>query len=216
MWTRISSALTAEQRAAVIADANKKGIPIDQALRNAAVFGINLKGLTPEAQAIALSDLPQSASGNLSALSSLGITSADIASGKFAAIQKQLGGLVPEGLPGSDTFAGLQGQAAKGLGSLQGIGKSASSLFSGGGSVESSLSGIQTAMGNPGSGVTQLENLGKSVTSKFGSLTGSVGTPLDKLMNNSVNKLNDPSAPPYTGNDPIVRRRLGLPPIEEA
>ena len=212
----VSSALTAEQRAAVIADANKKGIPVDQALRNAAVFGINLKGLTPEAQAIALSDLPQSASGNLSALSSLGITSADIASGKFAAIQKQLGGLVPEGLPGSDTFAGLQDQAAKGLGSLQGIGKSASSLFSGGGSVESSLSGIQTAMGNPGSGVTQLENLGKSVTSKFGSLTGSVGTPLDKLMNNSVNKLNDPSAPPYTGNDPIVRRRLGLPPIEEA
>lgn len=212
----VSSALSPEQRAAVIADATEKGIPVDQALRNAAVFGINLKGLTPEAQAIALSDLPQSAPGNLSALASLGISSADIASGKLAAIQKQLGGVIPPGISDSEAFAGLQDQAKKGLGALQGIGKSASSVFSGGGSVESALSSVQTAMGNPGSAVTQLENLGKSVTSKFGSLTGSIGTPLDKLMNNTVNKLNDPNAPPYTGTDPIVRRRLGLPPIEEA
>jgi hypothetical protein len=27
-----------------------------------------------------------------------------------------------------------------------------------------------------------------------------------------VNRLGDPNAPPYTGNDPIVRARLGLPP----
>ncbi len=48
-----------------------------------------------------------------------------------------------------------------------------------------------------------------SVGSKFGS--ASVGSsPLDKL----VNKLNDPNAPPYTGNDPIIRNRLGLPPLE--
>lgn len=46
-----------------------------------------------------------------------------------------------------------------------------------------------------------------SVLSKFGS--GSAGSsPLDKL----VNRMNDPSAPLYTGNDPIVRARLGLPP----
>lgn len=30
-----------------------------------------------------------------------------------------------------------------------------------------------------------------------------------------VNGLGDPNAKPYTGNDPIVRRRLGLPPIDE-
>ena len=30
-----------------------------------------------------------------------------------------------------------------------------------------------------------------------------------------VNSLGDPNAPPYTGDDPIVRARLGLPPLEE-
>lgn len=30
-----------------------------------------------------------------------------------------------------------------------------------------------------------------------------------------INGLGDPNAPPYTGNDPIVRRRLGLPPVDE-
>jgi hypothetical protein len=46
-----------------------------------------------------------------------------------------------------------------------------------------------------------------SVSAKFGS--NSFGSsPLDKL----VNRLGDPNAPPYTGNDPIVRARLGLPP----
>ena len=40
-----------------------------------------------------------------------------------------------------------------------------------------------------------------------GSLTGK--------LNGMVNKLNDPNAPPYTGNDPIIRARLGLPPIDE-
>lgn len=51
-------------------------------------------------------------------------------------------------------------------------------------------------------------NFSKAVGSRFGS--ASIGSsPLDKL----VNKLNDPSAPPYLGNDPIIRKRLGLPPI---
>jgi hypothetical protein len=54
--------------------------------------------------------------------------------------------------------------------------------------------------------------MSKSVAAKFGSLSSSVGTPLNKLMNSAVNKLNDPKAPPYTGNDPIIRARLGLPP----
>ena len=52
-------------------------------------------------------------------------------------------------------------------------------------------------------------NILGSVSAKFGS--ASLGqSPLDKL----VNKLNDPNAPPYTGNDPVIRNRLGLPPIE--
>lgn len=51
-------------------------------------------------------------------------------------------------------------------------------------------------------------NILGSVASKFGST--SIGqSPLDKL----VNKLNDPNASPYTGNDPVIRNRLGLPPI---
>lgn len=71
------------------------------------------------------------------------------------------------------------------------------------GTVKSQLSGL--------TGVPNIKDqsiLG-SVSSKFGS--ASVGSsPLDKL----VNKLNDPNAPPYTGTDPIVRNRLGLPPLE--
>jgi hypothetical protein len=31
-----------------------------------------------------------------------------------------------------------------------------------------------------------------------------------------VNSLGDPNAPPYTGDDPIIRRRLGLPPVVSA
>jgi hypothetical protein len=46
-----------------------------------------------------------------------------------------------------------------------------------------------------------------SVAAKFGS-TSIGSSPLDKL----VNRLGDPNAPPYTGNDPVVRARLGLPP----
>lgn len=46
-----------------------------------------------------------------------------------------------------------------------------------------------------------------SVSSVFGGVPSQ--SPLDKL----VNKLNDPNAPPYTGDDPIVRARLGMPPL---
>jgi len=48
-----------------------------------------------------------------------------------------------------------------------------------------------------------------SVSNKFRSLsTGQ--SPLDKLVNKA---LSDPNAPPYTGSDPIIRNRLGLPPV---
>lgn len=70
---------------------------------------------------------------------------------------------------------------------------------------------INSITGNITSVETNLKSLGQmpssSVLEKFGTKSSS---PLDKL----VNKLNDPNAPLYTGNDPIVRARLGLPPNE--
>lgn len=59
-------------------------------------------------------------------------------------------------------------------------------------------------------GLSQIKdnNLLKTVGNKFGSFA-SRPSPLDKL----VNRLNDPNAPPYTGDDPIIRKRLGLPPL---
>jgi hypothetical protein len=50
------------------------------------------------------------------------------------------------------------------------------------------------------------KNFAGSVSAKYGSSAGA--SPLDKLVNN----LGDPNAPPYSGNDPIIRARLGLPP----
>lgn len=41
--------------------------------------------------------------------------------------------------------------------------------------------------------------------------SGSLTNKLDGM----VNKLSDPNAPPYTGNDPIIRARLGLPPNDD-
>lgn len=180
----LSSALTSEQRAAVITDATEKGIPVDQALRNAAMFGINIPNLSESAKAIALADLPQALRGGLPGAGLNIAGGLDATLGKLTSVQKSLSGIIP------------------GVGAL--------------GSVENSISSVQQALGNPGSAVTQLANLGKSVTAKFGSLTAAAAGPLDKLMNNAVNSLNDPKAAPYTGTDPIVRRRLGLPPIEEA
>jgi hypothetical protein len=39
---------------------------------------------------------------------------------------------------------------------------------------------------------------------------------LNANANSFVNSLGDPNAPPYTGDDPIIRQRLGLPPIQTA
>jgi hypothetical protein len=175
-----ASSLTPAQRTAVIEDATAKGIPVEQALRNASMFGVNTLNLTDKAKEIALASTPQLLTGTLGAGAGL-LGSADLLTGKVSTIQKSLGGLIP-----------------------------------GTGSIENAISSVQQAFGNPGSGVTQLGDLGKSVVSKFGSLTAAAAGPLDRLMSNSVNTLNDPNAAPYTGIDPIVRRRLGLPPIEEA
>ena len=237
-----SSELTPAQRSAVIADATAKGIPVDQALRNAGLFGINVQGLTSNAQRLANGDpyanltpaqikalgnadptdpyirarlgiaplagtksLP--GSGNLASLSALGLGSTDQLAGKLSSVQADLSNFIPRSASINDVNAGIQNP-------LGGIGYRSAANFSGAGSVESALAGVQKALGNPGSDVTQLSNLGKSVTEQFGSLAGTIGTPLDKLMNQTLQKLGDPNAPAYKGTDPIVRRRLGLPPIE--
>ena len=174
-----SNSLSPEVRAKVIQDAVAKGIPVDQALRNAALFGEG-----------ALSKI-----GSLESLTAFSKSAADSAFGKISSIQSGLSGLV-----------GANGGLQAGLTTAMGVK----------GSVESQISSVQNMLGNPQLGTTQLDNLKKSVSSQFGSLSASVASPLEKFMNNSVNSLNDPNAPPYTGTDPIVRRRLGLPPIEEA
>ena len=220
----VSSTLTAEQRTAVIADAKAKGVPVDQALRNASMFGINLKGLTPEAQAIAISNNPQALAGNTAALGALGISSADITSGKFDTISKQMQQMNP-GVPSlNDAMAGLKGALSSdkfksGVANLSnGFGSVADGVTGGlaniGKSVEGLTGDIQSALGNPGTNLS-LSDMGKTAIAKFGSLSSSVGSPLNKLMNTTVNSLNDPNAPPYTGDDPIIRARLGLPPVND-
>ena len=239
-----SSELTPAQRSAVISDATAKGIPVDQALRNASLFGINVQSLSASAQKLANGDpyeglspeqikalgkadptdpyirarlgiapmpgaKPLPGSGNLASLSSLGLGTTDSLSAKFSSLQGQMNNLIPRSASANDVSAGLQNP-------LGGIGYKSAASLSGAGSVEGAFSGIQQAFGNPGSNLTQLENLGKNVTAQFGSVANSVGSPLDKLMNQSLQKLGDPNAPPYKGTDPIIRRRLGLPPIEQA
>lgn len=56
-------------------------------------------------------------------------------------------------------------------------------------------------LGSPGG----LSSLTGSLTSGLSGLEGS--------LNSVVNSLNDPNAPPYTGDDPIIRARLGLPAV---
>ena len=75
-----------------------------------------------------------------------------------------------------------------------------------GGSFENTLGSIQQSLGGAGSGVTQLANLDKSVTSQFGSIAASQSTPLDKLMNSPVNNENDPAVPVFGGR--VVRYNI--------
>lgn len=60
-------------------------------------------------------------------------------------------------------------------------------------------------------GLTGLSSLGSNIPSGLGNLSA-----LSGRLDSAVNSLGDPNAPPYTGDDPIIRARLGLPPIEEA
>lgn len=46
----------------------------------------------------------------------------------------------------------------------------------------------------------------------LGSYTNGIGG-LSGGIDSAINSLGDPNAPPYTGDDPIIRARLGLPPV---
>jgi hypothetical protein len=49
-----------------------------------------------------------------------------------------------------------------------------------------------------------------------GGLLGGAGGLPTANINSRINALGDPKAPPYTGDDPIIRARLGLPPVRAA
>jgi hypothetical protein len=54
--------------------------------------------------------------------------------------------------------------------------------------------------------IDSTKSFAQTVQDKYGSLGNNISA--------NIAKLGDPNAPPYTGTDPIVRKRLGLPPIE--
>lgn len=49
-----------------------------------------------------------------------------------------------------------------------------------------------------------------------GALAGITGGLTTANIEGQINALGDPNAPPYTGDDPIIRARLGLPPVRTA
>ena len=71
--------------------------------------------------------------------------------------------------------------------------------------AKSQLSGVTGQLNIP-----DANSLG-SFAGKFGSNSSVTTSPLNDLMNRL--KVKDPNAPPYTGTDPIIRARLGLPPL---
>ena len=90
---------------------------------------------------------------------------------------------------------------------------SASGLESSLSSLESKLSGLA---GNIGSAVSGgVDGIGSAVTS-IGNSLKSDAAGLSASINSAVNALKDPNAPPYTGDDSVIRARLGLPTITQA
>jgi hypothetical protein len=58
-----------------------------------------------------------------------------------------------------------------------------------------------------------LQNSLASLKDKASGALSGPGSTLTGSINSAVNSLNDPNAPPYTGDDPIIRARLGLPQV---
>ena len=106
-------------------------------------------------------------------------------------------------------FAGFA-QAAATLGTVPDLTKVIPRIASAaaGGLIGNALGGKLGAI----TGVALGAQLG-SLTNGLGGLTSSLTNGLGSLtsgLNSAVNSLGDPNAPPYTGNDPIIRARLGL------
>lgn len=80
-------------------------------------------------------------------------------------------------------------------------------------SLESKLSGLAGSVKSAVSGgIDGIGSIGNSIGS---SLKGGAAG-ISASITSAVNSLNDPNAPPYTGDDPIIRSRLGLPAIPQA
>lgn len=58
-----------------------------------------------------------------------------------------------------------------------------------------------------------VSNFAPSLPTSLGSWSNPLG--LSKAVEGGIRALEDPNAPPYTGTDPIIRARLGLPPVNE-
>lgn len=94
--------------------------------------------------------------------------------------------------------------------SLGGIETSLSKLGSGLGDLAGS---IQSGLGDLGSTLNgALSNVTNALSGGLGGIS-SLGSKVSGSIDSAVNLLNDPNAPPYTGDDPIIRARLGLPAV---
>ncbi len=80
-------------------------------------------------------------------------------------------------------------------------------------SLESKLSGLAGKLESAVSG--GIDGIGSAVSSIGSSLKGGAAG-ISASITSAVNALNDPNAPPYTGDDPVIRARLGLPAITQA
>lgn len=87
----------------------------------------------------------------------------------------------------------------------------AKGLLSSGLDADGALSKAKGALGAASGGLGALGGI--PGVDALGGLTGGLPT---TNINSRINALGDPKAPPYTGDDPIIRARLGLPPVRAA
>lgn len=87
----------------------------------------------------------------------------------------------------------------------------AKGLLSSGLDADGALSKAKGALGAASGGLGALGGI--PGVDALGGLTGGLST---TNINSRINALGDPKAPPYTGDDPIIRARLGLPPVRAA
>jgi len=165
--------------------------------------------LTPEQRSAVIADATAKGIPIDSALRSASAFGIDF-SGMSESAQKLLLSDNPQALAGGLAQLGKSGLAAVDAvaGKISSIKSQIDQIYPLGAlaSVESTIAGVQQSLGNLGSGVTQLSNLGKSVTSQFGSLAAAEVTPLSRVMNSPVNNENDPNVPVFGGR--VIRYNI--------